>query len=153
MTEIKVLIITFCSSVAAFLDPIAGNVFAMLYFLMVNFVVGTLCSILVEGEPFRWQKAGYCALEAFVFFGLVVSFYTVGRYNGNHEGTITAVSTIIYAGGWFYSIRILRNLKKMLKENTPLFHLINFIYTFMSLEFARNIPGLSEYINKHTDAI
>lgn len=152
MTEIKTLLLTIISSIVAFLAPISDNIYAMIYFLIANFIVGLLAAILVDGETFRWRKAGCCALEALVFFWLVVSLYIVGHYNGNNESTITAISTIIYAGGWFYTTRILRNIRRMLREGTPFHAFIDFLYSSMSLEFAKKIPGLSKYIEKHQNS-
>lgn len=147
----KTLATTILSATVAFFAPIADNVYAMIYFLMANFVVGTFCSIYTEGERFKWRKAGRCAMEALVFFWLIVSLYVVGRYNGNPDGAVTAISTVIYAGGWFYATRILRNIRKMTKGGTPFSTFIDFLYTAMSMEFAKKIPGLDEYLHRHNE--
>lgn len=150
MQEFRTVIITIISAVAAFLEPISSNVFAMLYFLSLNFLVGVLVGIIVDHEPFEWRKAGRCAIEALIFFSLVASFYVVGKFQGNPQAAITAVSTVIYAGGWFYFVRILRNLLRALRPSTPLYNLVHFLYSTASLEIARRIPYLSTYLASHT---
>ena len=82
-----------------------------------------------------------------MLFGIVASVYIIGKLNGNHEGAIQCVSMIIYAACYFYGVRILRNLRSMAKDGSPGWHLLNFLYMFLSLEFAKHIPYLDQYLN------
>jgi len=147
MSELKTFIVAVLSGMAAYLHPIANNVFAMVWLLGGNFVVGLLCGLLVYHEKFQWRKMLQCFYEALILFGVVAFIYVIGRENGNHEGAMQTVSMIIYAACYFYGIRILRNLRDMAKDGSPAWHLLNFLYGILSLEFAKHIPYLQEYIS------
>lgn len=150
MPELRSFIVAVLTGIAAYLHPIANNVFALTWLLGGNFIIGLLCGILVNNERFSWRKAWDCFKEATIIFVVVASVYVIGKLNGNHEGAIQCVSMIIYAACYFYGVRILRNLRNMAKKESPAWHLLNFLYKFMSLEFTKHIPYLGEYINKYS---
>lgn len=149
MIELRSFIVAVVTGIAAYLHPIANNVFALTWLLGGNFIIGLLCGILVYNEKFQWRKAWDCFKEAVMLFGVVASVYVIGKLNGNHEGAIQCVSMIIYAACYFYGVRILRNLRNMAKNESPAWHLLNFLYLFLSLEFTKHIPYLSDYLNMH----
>lgn len=148
MTEIKSFIVAVVTGIAAYLHPIAGNVFALVWLLGGNFIVGLLCGLLVYHERFEWRKAWNCFTEAAMLFGVVASVYVIGKLNGNHAGAIQCVSMIIYAACYFYGVRILRNLRDMAKVEGPTWHMLDFLYMTLSLEFAKHIPYLADYIKE-----
>ena len=151
MTEIKSFIVAVITGIAAYLHPIAGNVFALVWLLGGNFIVGLLCGLLVYHERFEWRKAWNCFTEAAMLFGVVASVYVIGKLNGNHAGAIQCVSMIIYAACYFYGVRILRNLRNMAKDKSPGWHMLNFLYMALSLEFAKHIPYLEDYIRREEE--
>ena len=146
MGDVRGFVVAVLTGIAAYLHPIADNVFAMVWLLGVNFLVGLLCGLLVYHERFEWKKALGCFKEAMMLFGVVASVYVIGRLNGNHEGAVQCVSMIIYAACYFYGVRILRNLRDMAKKESPAWHLLGFLYGLVSLEFSKRIPYLSEYV-------
>ena len=147
MNETRSFVIAVLTGIAAYLHPIASNVFALTWLLGLNFIIGLLCGLLVYHENFSWRKMWDCFKEATILFGIVASVYVIGKLNGNHTGAIQCVSMIIYAACYFYGVRIMRNLRDIAKDGSPAWHLLNFLYSFLSLEFAKHIPYLSEYIN------
>lgn len=147
ISEPKALLLTIAAGVASYLEPIANNVFAMTYLLFANFVVGLLVSILIQHEGFSWRKMGWCGVEALVFFALVASIYIVGNANGNQLGAVQCVSMVVYAMCYFYSARILRNLCIIFPTGSTAWRLLDFIYALLTLEFAKRIPGLTEYLS------
>lgn len=149
MDEIKTIVVTLLSGIAAYLHPIADNVFAMFWLLAANFLVGLLCGVIVNHEDFQWRKAWQCMIDSMVLFGIVAFIYAIGRMNGNESGSIQCVSLIIYAMCYFYGVNILRNVRSLLKEESTAWMLIDFLYSVLSMEYARRIPGLDKYINKH----
>lgn len=151
INEIKTFLVAVLTGVAAYLNPIAGNVFALTWLLGGNFVAGLLCGLLVYHEDFEWRKMCQCFYEALMLFGVVASVYVIGRLNGNHDGAVQCVSMIIYAACYFYGVRILRNLRDMAKEGSPAWHVLNFIYILLTLEFTKRIPYINEYIHNYTE--
>lgn len=148
MDDAKTIFITLLSGIAAYLAPIADNVFAMIWLFIINFVIGLATGILVEHEKFEWSKAWSCIEESAVLFGVVAAIYIIGRLNGNQEGAVQCVSMVIYAMCYFYGVRIMRNLRTILPDGTPAWTCIDFLYSLCSLEFAKKIPGLEDYLNK-----
>lgn len=147
MSELKSFIVATLTGIAAYLHPIASNVFALVWLLGVNFIVGLLCGLLVYHEDFQWRKMWQCFYEALMLFGVVAFIYVIGKFQGNHTGAIQCVSMVVYAACYFYGIRIIRNLRNMAKDGSPAKSLLGFIYYVLSLEFAKHIPYLDAYIN------
>lgn len=151
MQEAKSFIIAAFSSILAFIQPIVDNIFAMIILLGVNFMFGLLAGVLSEGEKFSWQKAWQAMNEALLLFGVVVCVYIIGKLNGNMPGAIWCVSTIVYAMCYFYAVRILRNMCKLLHENSPAYSVVHFLYSALTMELAKKIPGLEQYIKIKKD--
>lgn len=149
MSEIRTFVVAVLTGVAAYLHPIAGNVFALTWLLGGNFVVGLLCGLLVYHENFEWRKMWQCFYEALMLFGVVAFVYIIGKENGNHEGAMQCVSMIVYAAIYFYGVRILRNLRDLAKDGSPAWHVLNFIYIITTLEFTKRMPYIGEYINTY----
>lgn len=149
MGELKSFIVATLTGIAAYLHPIASNVFALIWLLGFNFLVGLLCGLLVYHEKFEWRKMWQCFYEAVIIFGVIASIYIIGKLQGNHVGAIQCVSMIIYSACYFYGVRILRNLKNLAKDGSPAQALLGFLYHVFSLEFTKHIPYLDSYINKH----
>ena len=146
ISEPKALLLTIAAGVASYLEPIANNVFAMTYLLFINFIVGLLVSLLIQREDFSWRKMGWCGVEAMIFFILVASIYIVGNANGNQDGAVQCVSMTVYAMCYFYSVRILRNLCTIFPTGNTAWKILYFIYTVLTLEIAKHIPGLEGYL-------
>lgn len=147
MNEVRSFVVAVATGIAAYLHPIANNVFALIWLLGANFLIGLLTGLIVNHEKFQWRKAWSCFTEAAILFGIVASVYIVGKLNGNHEGAIQCVSMVIYAACYFYGVRILRNSRSLAKKGSPGWHLLNFLYMLLSLEFAKHIPYLDQYLN------
>lgn len=148
---IKSVCVAIISGVMAYLNPIASNVFAMAYLTLLNFVIGLLVSLLVENESFSWRKFGWCGVEVLIFFAIIASIYIVGHAQGNPKEAVQCVSMVVYAMCYFYSVRILRNLRKMFPRNTIGHHVTGFLYMVLTLEVVKKIPHLKEYIDEHED--
>lgn len=137
------------SSILAFFEPIAGNIFALAWIFVLNFVAGLLAGIVAQGEGFDFRKASVCVGEACIFFLFAASVYVCGKENGNERGAIQCVSLFVYIALWFYTTNILKNLRRILPEGSVSWSVIDFIYNVISLEFARRIPGLTKYVKEN----
>ena len=116
--------------------------------VVVNYFVGYLSGRIRYGEEFNLMKAVKCLREALIFFGLAGSIYFVGILKDMQEGAIQCVSTVVYILIYFYSTNILRNIRQILKEGTPAYKAVDFIYYLLSFEIIKKIPLLDDYLHK-----
>lgn len=156
MQELRSFVVAVLSGISAYLHPIAGNVFALVWLLGVNFIIGLFCGLWACHERFSWRKMWQFFHEAVTLFGIVAFVYIIGRLQGNQEGAVQCVSMIIYTSCYFYGVRILRNLRYMAKCGSPASGMLDFLYHVLSLEFTKKIPYLYQYIHDKggaTDAV
>lgn len=146
MENFKALFIGVLTGLAAYLNPISGDMVSMLAIFFLNFVFGLLAALFVVDEKFKFKKAWSCVKEATVFFALVCAIFFIGERKGNTEGAIQCVSFVSYSVFYFYGVNMLRNIKLLFPGNRT----IAFLYDVASVEFAKKIPGLSSYLGKRT---
>lgn len=148
MTEqIKNVIVGIVLAILAYLEPINGELQALLLVFFLNFLFGYL-SGMVKGEDFSLKKALVCVGHATIFFILCAAVYVIGRLKGQMAGAVQCVSFITYLILYFYSLNILRNCKKIFKENTAPWYVVSFLYFILRFKFIEKIPYLSDYLNK-----
>ncbi|MBR6140902.1 MAG: phage holin family protein [Bacteroidaceae bacterium] len=143
----RTLIAGFLAGVLGWLEPIAGDVFTLIYIFVLNFFFGYLADRIANGNDFNLKKAWRCLTEAALFFLLVASIYGIGKMKQQPDAAIQCVSTVAYIVIYFYSTNILRNLMQVLKPHTPAFRAVDFLYYILSFEIIRKIPLLGEYLN------
>ena len=103
--------------------------------------------MIANNEDFNFKKALRCIGEAAVFFVLCMAVYAVGKFKGQHQGAIQCVSFITYAIMYFYSLNILKNCKKIFKEETAPWFVVSFLYYILRFKFVEKIPYLEDYLN------
>lgn len=150
MDYIRALVVSVCTSIAAFLRPISGDIYSLLLIFGINFICGLIAAY-CKGESFDLKKAFRCVKESAIFFFLVASIFAVGKFKGNIDGALQCVSFVVYSVVWFYSVNILRNLKNILKEGSTAHQTVCFIYYIVSVEFVKHIPYLSNYLKTKAD--
>lgn len=148
MEDYRTLIAGFLAGVLGWLEPIAGDVFTMIYLFVLNFGCGYLADRFANGNDFDFKKALRCILEAGIFFVVVDSIYIVGIFKEQPEEAVQCVSTVVYVLIYFYGLNILRNLRKLLKTGTPAFKVVDFLYYLLSFEIIKKIPVLNEYLER-----
>lgn len=153
MTEqIKNVIIGIILAIIAYLEPIEGELQTLFLVFFLNFLFGYL-SGMVKGEDFSLKKALVCIGHAAIFFVLCGAVYVVGRLKGQMDGAVQCVSFITYLIIYFYGLNILRNIKKIFKENTPPWHVANTLYFVLRFKFIEHIPYLSDYLDKNGEKV
>lgn len=141
------------AGIAAYLNPVIGDIKSLVAVFALNFVFGLLAALLVNHESFSFKKAFRCVIEACVFFLLTCSIYWVGDHKGNPEGALQCVSFITYSVFYFYGVNILRNIKHILPEGSVGYKVVSFLYYVLSVEFIKNIPYLTNYLNNNKEAV
>ena len=97
------------------------------------------------------KKALRCIAEATIFFVLCCAIYTIGNLKHQPEGALQCVSFVTYVVLWFYTLNILKNLKKMFKRDTTPWLIVSFLYYILRFKFIERIPGLTEYLSVGRD--
>ena len=151
MDELRAFAVSILSGVIAYFNPIAGSIFAMLLVFVANFIVGYLVDVSVNDGHFEFRKAWKCVEHSTIFFLFAGGVYVCGRFNGNYNGAVQCVSTMANVVFYFYGLNILRNIRCALVKGTTPYEAIDFVYYVLSLEFAKKIPGLSEYIARREE--
>lgn len=140
------------SGILAYLQPISGDIFSLIWIFVANFVVGYLADKITRGNEFSLKKAWRCLMEACMFFLMVLSLYGIGKLKNNQEGALQCVSTVVYVVVYFYATNIFRNLRELLKDGTPAYNVVDAIYYILSFEVIKKIPLLGEYLEQRTEA-
>lgn len=151
MDYIKGLVVGFITSVAAYLNPISGEIQGLIALFAINFMAGLVADILIEKDGFSFKKAFHCITEATAFFALICTIYYIGEHKGNAAGALQCISFITYSILWFYGVNILKNLKQIFKPATVAGKVFNFLYYVLSVEFLKKIPYLENYLNTKTN--
>lgn len=146
MEYFKSLIIGLITGVAAYLNPISGEIKSLVAVFALNFLCGLFAALLVNHESFSFKKAFRCVGEAAIFFVLVCCIYFIGEHKGNPGGALQCVSFITYSVFYFYGVNILRNIKEILPNESLGFKVVAFLHYVLSVEFIKNIPYLTNYL-------
>ena len=146
----KNLFVGLLTGLAAYLNPISGDIKSLVALFFFNFLFGLPAGLLANNESFSLKKAFRCIIEAMVFFLLVAAIYIVGDHKGNPDGALQCVSFITYSIFYFYGVNILRNLKLMATSGTAFYKVVSFLYYVVSVEFIKPIPFLTNYQKEAT---
>lgn len=146
----KNLFVGLLTGLAAYLNPISGDIKSLVVLFFFNFLFGLAAGLLANNESFSLKKAFRCIIEAMVFFLLVAAIYFIGDHKGNPDGALQCVSFITYSIFYFYGVNILRNLKLMATSGTAFYKVVSFLYYVVSVEFIKHIPFLTNYQKEAT---
>ena len=142
--QVKNVIVGIIIATLAYLEPINGELQTLFLVFFLTFLFGYLS---VKGEDFDLKKALVCVLHATIFFVLCAAVYIVGRLKGQMSGAIQCVSFITYLIIYFYGLNILRNCKKIFKEKTAPWQVVNALYFILRFKFIEHVPFLKDYID------
>ncbi len=144
--QIKNMAVGIVLSILAYLEPIDGELKSLFLVFFLNFIFGYL-SDMVKGKDFSLKKALVCIGHAAIFFVLCASVYVIGKAKGQMAGAVQCVSFITYLVLYFYSLNILKNCKKIFKEDTAPWHVVNTLYFILRFKFIEKIPYLKDYLD------
>ena len=145
MNDIKTFIIAVISGVLALLYPIKDFMHSMIIVFVINFLCGLIADYR-NGGGWKMRKAMVFFYHILVFFMLASCIFFVGHFLHNREEALFCVKTLCFIALWFYSINILKNLRIMLIDKTPMWNLVNFLYFIVSLKMVNKIPFLNDYL-------
>ena len=142
----RTMVIGITTGIAAYLNPVSGDLYSMLAVFAANFIAGLLTDLLANGGSFSFRKAWRCVGEATVFFVLVCAIYFIGEQHGDDDAALQCVSFVTYSVFYFYAVNIMRNLKVLLPDSSVGYKVVAWLHYAISAEFIKRIPGLSEYL-------
>ena len=102
MDYFKNLLIGLVTGIAAYLNPISGEIKSLIAVFALNFICGLLTALLINHESFSFKKAWRCIVEATIFFALVSCIYFIGEHKGNPEVHLQAVNRIVTNEGTYH---------------------------------------------------
>lgn len=144
-TQIRDFVSMTLSGFLAFMMPISDFMKAIAVVFLMNYVCGLLADF-VEGNRWSLKKTMVFFYHCFVFSGISVFVFTIGKFMHNQDGAIQLISWLCYTVIWFYTCNVLRNLREIMIEGTTMYHVLGFLYYVMSLRMIEKIPFLSDYI-------
>lgn len=141
---IKAMLLSLCSALIAYLDPVAGNLESLLGLFVANFVVGYVTGLLRQNESFEMKKFLMAFVWAVVILGLICFLYFLGERNGNSNETLDVVRWVSLIAIWAFGTNILRNLRHLAYGYGVYYVFFDALYTGVSLEFIKKIPFLRQ---------
>jgi hypothetical protein len=148
INQVKDMLVGIVLAVLAYLKPIEGELWSLFLIFFLNFIFGYLSGMIANGEEWDNKKALRCIGEATVFFLLCMAIFVIGKTKGQIDGALQCVSFVTYVVIYFYGVNILRNCKKIFKEQSTPWMVVSFLYYVLRFKFIEQIPYLSDYLNK-----
>lgn len=148
MDYFKNLLIGLVTGIAAYLNPISGEIKSLIAVFALNFICGLLTALLINHESFSFKKAWRCIVEATIFFALVSCIYFIGEHKGNPEGALQCVSFITYSVFYFYGVNILRNIKEILPNSSNGYKVVAFLHYVFKCRVYKEYPLSNELFTK-----
>lgn len=152
LDELKGVLLVIGSWLFSRLLPISDFMHGMLLLFIINFVFGVIDDRL-RGNSWQWRKARTFFLHVMVFFIITACMCIVGFFLHNTEEAITGIRIMCVMAVWFYAVNILKNVCRILVNETPMWKFFNFLYWVLSLKMVEKIPYLSEYLSSNVDKI
>ena len=145
MNDIRTLIIAIVSGLLALLSPIKDFMHAMIMVFVINFFCGLIADYR-SGGKWSTKKAMLFFYSITVFFVLISAFFVIGKFMHNPDEALFSVKFTCLFGLWVFSVNITKNLKIMLIEGSPMWHIANFLHFILSLKVINKIPFLNDYL-------
>ena len=148
ITYFKAVIIGAISELLAFFAPIENNFIALVWLFVLNFIFGLLTDI-IQGKDFSMKKAVACITHATMFFALCASLYGIGYFQHVcNEVLGQCVSSFCWILIYCYSTNIVRNIRGILRKETPAYRTVDLLYGVLTLTFIKTMPFIEEIIKQ-----
>ena len=151
VTFVKAAIIGVVSEMLAFFAPIENNFIALVWLFALNFLFGLLSDVL-RGNDFSMRKAITCLTHATMFFALCASLYGIGHFQNVCEEMLNqCVSSFCWILVYCYSTNIVRNIRCVLRIETPAYRTLDLLYNGLTLTFVKALPFVSEILKQRKE--
>lgn len=151
ITFVKAMIIGVVSELLSFFAPIENNFLALVWLFALNFIFGMLADIFA-GRDFSMRKAITCVTHATLFFVLCASLYGIGHYQEvSNEVLHQCVSSFCWILVYCYSTNIVRNVRSVLRPDTPAYRATDLLYSTLTLAFVKALPFVGEILKQRKE--
>ena len=151
VTFVKAAIIGIVSEMLAFFAPIENNFIALVWLFGLNFLFGLLSDVL-RGKDFSMRKAITCITHATMFFSLCASLYGIGYFQNVCEEMLNqCVSSFCWILVYCYSTNIVRNIRSVLRGETPAYRTLDLLYNALTLAFVKGLPFVAEILKQRKE--
>lgn len=144
-TELRLWVVGIVSAMAAFLSPISGDVYSMIFLFAANALFGLIADIAI-GRPWQLRKLWQAFKHAALFFGFVFFIYGIGTLKDNMTGAQQCVSFVVYSLIYFYGTNVCRNLCIITHQGSTAHAVFKWFYWILSVEFIKRLPYLKDYL-------
>lgn len=149
--SIKAVIMSLCTALIAYLDPVAGNLECLLGLFVANFIVGYATGMIKQNESFQMKKFLMAFVWASVILALICFLYFLGERNGNKAESLEFVRWVSLIAIWAFGTNILRNFRHLSYGYGVYYTFFDALYTGVSLEFIKKLPFIKQVkTNKNT---
>ena len=145
---IKALAAAFIGTLLAVVQPVQGALMLLLTFAGIDIIFGILTGVFQSHERFGFRKFIMSALYLSIYLGVVVMIYTVGRFQNDTNEALYLVKIITYVFIYFYSVNILKNMKRLMPENM----VIRFLDYFIGLQFMKKIDAIAGFMQHESES-
>lgn len=142
---LKAAVITFISGLLTLFSPIQDILIGMVILLSINGLFGLIADIM-DGERWHSKKALSFLYQCFIYFGLVMSLFVVGKFIHKPSEAATCVSMISIITTWVFTINILRNVKQCMPRSSPMYKLFDILHYIVSVQVIEKIPYVAAYM-------
>ena len=151
ITFIKAAIIGILSELFAFFAPIESNFVALVWLFVLNFLFGLFADV-ISGRDFSMRKAISCLTHAAMFFTLCASLYGIGYFqNMCAEVLHQCVSSFCWILIYCYSTNIVRNIRAVLRVETPAYRAVDLLYSVLTLAFVKTLPFMADILKQRKE--
>jgi len=132
------------SAILLYFLPIKDLVHALAIMFAINFVLGILAGILVQGEKVDFKKALLAFAEIALYLVILTCVFNLGEKMKGSDWIFAMLIWLTWAWHYFYVSNILKNMTRLLPNSKGL----RFAYYILGLEFIKRIPGLRGFERK-----
>ena len=126
------------------LAPIRDFMFAMMILFGLNLVMGIVAAKFND-EEWSWKKFGMFFVCCAIFFVTVASLFVIGHFLHSDGEAVFCVKWVCVAATYLFTTNILKNLRRMLVEDSPWYKLVDFGYYVLTLGFVEKMPMYKKY--------
>lgn len=80
-----------------------------------------------------------------VFFVTVAALFIIGHFLHSDTEALFCVKWVCIAATYLFTTNILKNLRRMLVEDTPFYKLVDYAYYALTLGFVEKFPMFKRY--------
>lgn len=144
MNDIRCYLVGVMWTFLSLMAPIKDFMVAMMMLFGLNLLVGIVAARF-NGEEWSWKKFGMFFVCCAIFFVTVASLFIIGHFLQSDTEALFCVKWVCIAATYLFTTNILKNMRRMLVEDSPWYKLVDFGYYALTLGFVEKFPAYKTY--------